>query len=95
MALFAKFIGKLRTKNFEAHFHRKLRTLEKWSNVKKLRTAVPQPIFTGSYKKKLLRGTLLIIIAELKKAEFRVTDILCIYSKMEIYMFLSFLSFYK
>ena len=52
MALFAKFIGKLRTKNFEAHFHRKLRTLEKWSNVKKLRTAVPRPIFTGSYKKK-------------------------------------------
>ena len=95
MALFAKFIGKLRTKNFEAYFHRKLRTLEKWSNVKKLRTAVPQPIFTGSYKKKRLRGTLLIIIAELKKAEFRVTDILCIYSKMEIYMFLSFLSFYK
>ena len=51
MALFAKFIGKLRTKNFEAYFHRKLRTLEKWSNVKKLRTAEPQPIFTGSYKK--------------------------------------------
>ena len=95
MALFARFLGKLRTKNFEAHFHRILRTLEKWSKVKKLRTAVLQPIFTGSYKKKRLRGTLLIIIAELKKAEFRVTDILCIYSKMEIYMFLSFLSFYK
>ena len=47
-----KFIGKLRTKNFEAHFHRKLRTLEKFSNVKKLRTAEPQPIFTGSCKKK-------------------------------------------
>ena len=29
-----------------------LRTLEKCSNVKKLRTAEPQPIFTGSYKKK-------------------------------------------
>ena len=95
MALFAKFIGKFRTKNFEVHFPRKLRTLEKLSNVKKLRTAMPQPIFTGSYKKKLLSGTLLIIIAELKKTEFRVTDILCIYSKMEIYMFLSFLSFYK
>ena len=39
-------------KNFEAHFHRKLRTFEKCSNVKKLRTAKPQPIFTGSYKKK-------------------------------------------
>ena len=52
MALFAKFIGKLRTKNFEAHFHRKLRTFEKCSNVKKLRTVEPQPIFTGSYKKK-------------------------------------------
>ena len=47
MAFFAKF----RTENFEAHFHRKLRTLEKCSNVKKLRTAEPQPIFTGSYKK--------------------------------------------
>ena len=42
----------LRTKNFEAHFHRKLRTPEKCSNLKKLRTAEPQPIFTGSYKKK-------------------------------------------
>ena len=41
----------LRTMNFEAHFHRKLRTLEKCSNVKKLRTAKPQQIFTGSYKK--------------------------------------------
>ena len=51
MAFFAKFRRKLRTKNFEAHFHRKLRTLEKCSNVKKLRTAEPQPIFTGSYKK--------------------------------------------
>ena len=30
----------------------KLRTLEKCSNVKKLRTAEPQLIFTGSYKKK-------------------------------------------
>ena len=53
MAFFAKFRRKLRTKNFEAHFHRKLRTLEKCSNVKKLRTAEPQPIFTGSYKKKV------------------------------------------
>ena len=52
MAFFAKFRRKLRTKNFEAHFNRKLRTLEKCSNVKKLRTAEPQPIFTGSYKKK-------------------------------------------
>ena len=55
MAFFAKFRRKLRTKNFEAHFHRKLRTLEKCSNVKKLRTAEPQPIFTGSYKKKECR----------------------------------------
>ena len=52
MTFFAKFRRKLRTKNFEAHFNRKLRTLEKCSNVKKLRTAEPQPIFTGSYKKK-------------------------------------------
>ena len=52
MVFFAKFRRKLRTKNFEAHFHRKLRTLEKCSNAKKLRTAEPQPIFTGSYKKK-------------------------------------------
>ena len=51
MAFFAKSRRKLRTKNFEAHFHRKLRTLEKCSNVKKLRTTEPQPIFTGSYKK--------------------------------------------
>ena len=54
MAFFAKFRRKLRTKNFEAHFNRKLRTLEKCSNVKKLRTAEPQPIFTGSYKKKCI-----------------------------------------
>ena len=52
MAFFAKSRRKLRTKNFEAHFNRKLRTLEKCSNVKKLRAAEPQPIFTGSYKKK-------------------------------------------
>lgn len=52
MAFLAKFRRKLRTKNFEAHFNRKLRTIEKCSNVKKLRTAEPQPIFTGSYKKK-------------------------------------------
>ena len=51
MAFLAKFRRKLRTKNFEAHFNRKLRTIEKCSNVKKLRTAEPQPIFTGSYKK--------------------------------------------
>ena len=51
MEFFAKFRRKLRTKNFEAHFHRKLRTIEKCSNVKKLRTAGPQPILTGSYKK--------------------------------------------
>ena len=51
MAFFAKFRRKLRTKNFEAHFNRKLRTLEKCSNVKKLRTTEPQPTFTGSYKK--------------------------------------------
>ena len=53
MAFFAKCRRKLRTKNFEAHFHRKLRTLEKCLNVKKLRTAEPQPIFTGSYKKRV------------------------------------------
>ena len=52
MAFFAKSRRKLRTKNFEAHFHKKLRTLEKYSNLKKLRTTEPQPIFTGSYKKK-------------------------------------------
>ena len=52
MAFFAKSRRKLRTKNFEAQFHRKLRTLEKCSNVKKLRTTEPQPIFTGSYKRK-------------------------------------------
>ena len=51
IAFLAKFRRKLRTKNFEAHFNRKLRTIEKCSNVKKLRTAEPQPIFTGSYKK--------------------------------------------
>ena len=90
MAFLAKFRRILRTKNFEAHFQGKLRTLEKWSNVKKQRTAVPKPIFNGSYKKKLLRGTLLLFIAELKKAEFWVTDILQFYSKMEIYMLLSF-----
>ena len=45
MAFFAKFRRKLRTKNFEAHFNRKLRTLEKCSNVKKLRTAEPQQTF--------------------------------------------------
>ena len=49
MAFFAKSRRKLRTKNFEAHFHRKLRTLEKCSNVKKLRTT--EPHFSGSYKK--------------------------------------------
>ena len=53
MSFFAKFRRKLRTKNFEAHFHRKLRTFEKCSDVKKLRTVKPQPIFTGSYKKKV------------------------------------------
>ena len=52
MAFFAKSRRKLRTKNSEAHFHRKLRTLEKCSNVKKLRTTEPQTIFTVSYKKK-------------------------------------------
>ena len=53
MAFFVKSRRKLRTKNFEAHFHRKLRTLEKCSNVKKLRTTESQLIFTGSYKKKV------------------------------------------
>ena len=48
MAFFAKSRRKLRTKNFEAHFHRKLRTLEKYSNVKKLRTAEPQSTFNGT-----------------------------------------------
>ena len=52
MAFFAKSRRKLRTKNFEAHFHKKLRTLEKCSTVKKLRKTEPRPIFTGSYKKK-------------------------------------------
>ena len=61
MAFFAKFKRKLRTKNFEAHFHRKLRTLEKYSNVKKLRTAEPQPIFTGSYKKQECNGELFFL----------------------------------
>ena len=56
MAFFAKSRRKLRTKNFEAHFHRKLRTLEKCSNVKKLRTTEPQLIFTGSYKKKKVQS---------------------------------------
>ena len=55
MAFFAKSRRKLRTKNFEAHFHKKLRTIEKCSNVKKLRTTEPLPIFTGSYKKKKCR----------------------------------------
>ena len=53
MTFFAKFRRKLRTKNIEAHFHRKLRTLEKCSNGKNLGTAEPQPIFTGSYKKRV------------------------------------------
>ena len=52
MSFFTKFRRKLRTKNFEAHFRRKLRTRKKCSNVKKLKTAEPQPIFTGSYEKK-------------------------------------------
>ena len=60
MAFFAKFRRKLRTKNFEAHFNRKLRTLKKCSNVKKLRTAEPQPIFTGSYKKKSVWGCIYV-----------------------------------
>ena len=37
---------------FFAKFRRKLRRLEKCSNVKKLRKTEPHPIFTGSYKKK-------------------------------------------
>ena len=40
----------------EAPFHRKLRKLEKCSN--ELKTAEPQPIFTGSYKKKEERSVL-------------------------------------
>ena len=52
MAFFAKSRRKLRTKSFLGHFPKKLRTLEKCSNVQKLRTTEPQPIFTGSYKKK-------------------------------------------
>ena len=63
MAFFAKSRRKLRTKNFEAHFHRKFRTLEKCSNVQKLRTTEPQPIFTGSYKKKQsVQQKLLIVL---------------------------------
>ena len=50
MAFFAKSRRKLRTKNFEAHFHRKLRTLEKCSNVKKLRTAEPQLVISFGQK---------------------------------------------
>ena len=53
MAFFAKFRRKLRTKNLEAHFLRKSRTLEKCSNVKKLRTAEPQPILLVLIKKKV------------------------------------------
>jgi len=60
MAFFAKSRRILRTKNFEAHFHIKLRTLEKCSNVKKLRATEPQPIFTGSYKKKKCTSSNLI-----------------------------------
>ena len=67
MAFFAKFRRKLRTKNFEAHFNRKLRTLEKCSNVKKLRTAEPQPIFTGSYKKKRVYW-LIAYVSRLRKS---------------------------
>ena len=67
MALFAKFIGKLRTKNFEDHFHRKLRTLEKLSKIKEQLCLNP---FLMVLIQKLLRGTLLLFIAELKKAEF-------------------------
>ena len=62
MAFFAKSRRKLRTKNFEAQFHIKLRTLEKCSNVKKLRTTEPQPTFTGSYKKKECNANLWPII---------------------------------
>ena len=61
MAFFAKLRWQLRTKNFKAHFNRKLRTLEKYSNVKKLRTAEPQPIFTGSYKKNCMLLLILTI----------------------------------
>ena len=63
MAFFAKFRRKLRTMNFEAHFQRKLRTLEKCSNVKKVRTTEPQPIFTGSYKKKVYLFLKLLIMS--------------------------------
>ena len=47
MAFFPKFRRKLRTKNFEAHFHRKLRTLWKMLKSQKARRAEPQPIFNG------------------------------------------------
>ena len=53
IAFFAKFRRKIRTKNFEAQFYRKLRTLEKCSNVKKLRTAEPQPILLVLFKKNI------------------------------------------
>ena len=62
MAFPPKFRGKLRTKNFEAHFNKKIRTIEKCSNVKKLRTTEPQPIFTGSYKKKKCTPNLLHVL---------------------------------
>jgi len=52
MTVFANSRRKLRTKNFDAYFHRKLRTLEKCPNVKKLGKHEPQHIFIGSYKKK-------------------------------------------
>ena len=66
MAFFAKFGRKFKTKNFEAHFHRKLRTLEKCSNVKKLITFEPHLIFTGSCKKKRKKTGAELCQAQLK-----------------------------
>ena len=47
-------------------FHRKLRTLEKCLNVKKLRTTEPQPIFTDSDKKKVYQDDMVIRLVIIK-----------------------------
>ena len=43
----------LRIKNFEAHFHRKIKNTEKCSNAQKLRTSWASTELSGSYKKKV------------------------------------------
>ena len=87
MACFAKFRRKLTTKNFEAHFHRKLRTLEKWSKSKEQLCLNP---FLMVLIKKTFERDSFAFHSRVEKAEFWVTDILQFYSKMEIYMLLSF-----